>query len=120
MDRRDFTPPGGIGSRISDAAAHRCVRLIRFAGVQNREEFFRGCEIDFIDCIAITDYNSACPQTRSAAMASITIRNLDDDIKQRLRVRAAEHGRSMEMLRSYTYHQILWTKFKENLGSIMG
>jgi plasmid stability protein len=29
-------------------------------------------------------------------MASITIRNLDDDIKQRLRVRAAAHGRSME------------------------
>ena len=29
-------------------------------------------------------------------MASITIRNLDDDIKQRLRMRAAEHGRSME------------------------
>lgn len=29
-------------------------------------------------------------------MGSITIRNLDDDIKQRLRVRAAEHGRSME------------------------
>ncbi len=29
-------------------------------------------------------------------MASITIRNLDDGIKQRLRVRAAENGRSME------------------------
>jgi plasmid stability protein len=29
-------------------------------------------------------------------MASITIRNLDDDVKARLRVRAAEHGRSME------------------------
>ncbi len=29
-------------------------------------------------------------------MASITIRNLEDDIKQRLRVRAAEHGRSLE------------------------
>ncbi len=29
-------------------------------------------------------------------MASITIRNLDDAIKQRLRVRAAENGRSME------------------------
>ena len=29
-------------------------------------------------------------------MASITIRNLDDDIKQRLRLRAAMHGRSME------------------------
>ena len=29
-------------------------------------------------------------------MASITIRNLDDNIKQRLRVQATEHGRSME------------------------
>ncbi|MCY3839506.1 MAG: plasmid stabilization protein [Gammaproteobacteria bacterium] len=29
-------------------------------------------------------------------MASITIRNLDDDVKTRLRVRAAEHQRSME------------------------
>ena len=29
-------------------------------------------------------------------MASITIRNLDDDVKTRLRVRAAAHHRSME------------------------
>ncbi|PZX11785.1 plasmid stability protein [Palleronia aestuarii] len=29
-------------------------------------------------------------------MASLTIRNLDDAVKQGLRVRAAEHGRSME------------------------
>lgn len=29
-------------------------------------------------------------------MASITIRNLDDDLKSRLRVQAAVHGRSME------------------------
>ena len=29
-------------------------------------------------------------------MASITIRNLEDDVKRRLRIRAAEHGRSME------------------------
>ncbi len=29
-------------------------------------------------------------------MASMTIRNLDDDVKARLRVRAAQHGRSME------------------------
>ncbi|MGC2162117.1 MAG: hypothetical protein WA634_09435 [Silvibacterium sp.] len=29
-------------------------------------------------------------------MASITIRKLDDQVKMRLRVRAAEHGRSME------------------------
>lgn len=29
-------------------------------------------------------------------MASITVRNLDEDLKQRLRVRAAENERSME------------------------
>lgn len=29
-------------------------------------------------------------------MASITIRSLEDEVKRRLRVRAAEHGRSME------------------------
>lgn len=29
-------------------------------------------------------------------MASITIRNLDDHLKRRLRIQAAEHGRSME------------------------
>ena len=29
-------------------------------------------------------------------MASITIRNLDDRLKSRLRVRAAQHGKSME------------------------
>ncbi len=29
-------------------------------------------------------------------MTSITIRNLDDALKRRLRVQAAEHGRSME------------------------
>ena len=29
-------------------------------------------------------------------MASITVRNLDDDVKRCLRVRAAENGRSME------------------------
>jgi plasmid stability protein len=29
-------------------------------------------------------------------MASITVRNLDDALKARLRVRAARHGRSME------------------------
>lgn len=29
-------------------------------------------------------------------MAALTVRNLDDDVKERLRVRAARHGRSME------------------------
>ena len=32
----------------------------------------------------------------SLGMASITIRSLDDDLKARLRVRAAKRGRSME------------------------
>ena len=35
-------------------------------------------------------------QRRAWRMASITIRNLDDDVKTRLRVRAADNGRSME------------------------
>ncbi len=29
-------------------------------------------------------------------MASLTIRNLDENVKKQLRIRAAEHGRSME------------------------
>jgi len=29
-------------------------------------------------------------------MAAVSIRNLDDDVKERLRLRAASHGRSME------------------------
>lgn len=29
-------------------------------------------------------------------MAALSIRNLDDDVKERLRMRAAAHGRSME------------------------
>src|SRR3954463_65424 len=32
----------------------------------------------------------------TARMASLTIRQLDDDVKRRLRLRAARHGRSME------------------------
>lgn len=33
---------------------------------------------------------------KGLGMASITIRNLDENLKARLRVRAAHHGRSME------------------------
>ena len=36
------------------------------------------------------------PINLSKFMASITVRNLDDELKQRLRVRAAQHGHSME------------------------
>src|SRR6202007_2714922 len=33
---------------------------------------------------------------KSAGMSSITIRNLDPAVKERLRIRAAQHGHSME------------------------
>jgi len=51
-------------------------------------------------------------------MASITIRNLDDPLKARLRVQAATHGRSMEdeardILR--TAQQRTWTARKSCL-----
>ena len=35
-------------------------------------------------------------QLHETAMATLTIRNLDPAIKERLRVRAAQHGHSME------------------------
>lgn len=47
-----------------------------------------------LDCNAINDYND-CTR-KGATMASITIRNLDEALKRNLRIRAAEHGRSME------------------------
>ena len=52
-------------------------------------------------------------------MASITVRNLDDGLKRRLRIRAAENGRSMEeearaILRTALYHQ---QPEQENLAS---
>jgi plasmid stability protein len=46
------------------------------------------------DINAIIDYNGM--QTESADMSSITIRNLDPAVKERLRIRAAQHGHSME------------------------
>ena len=42
------------------------------------------------ECIDFNDF------IRRGALATITIRNLDDSIKARLRVRAASHDRSME------------------------
>ena len=44
-------------------------------------------------------------------MASITVRNLEEGLKRRLRIRAAENGRSMEeeardILRTALHHQL--------------
>jgi plasmid stability protein len=36
------------------------------------------------------------PLAEVVAMAAVRIRNLDDTVRERLRVRAAAHGRSME------------------------
>jgi plasmid stability protein len=47
-----------------------------------------------VDCNAINAYYVI--DLLESSMASITIRNLEDDLKRRLRIRAAEHGRSME------------------------
>jgi plasmid stability protein len=44
----------------------------------------------FYDSIAVNDSKMECP------MATLTIRNLDDQVKALLRVEAARHGRSME------------------------
>ena len=46
-----------------------------------------------IDFNAIINYDDII---QTGPMSSITIRNLDPAIKERLRVRAAEHGHSME------------------------
>ena len=49
-----------------------------------------------IDFNAINDYNAIIFNPNPTFMASLTIRNLEEDIKHRLRIRAAERGRSME------------------------
>lgn len=48
------------------------------------------------DCNAIIATIELLGDSEDRKMASITIRNLDDEVKTRLRVRAAEHHRSME------------------------
>lgn len=42
-------------------------------------------------------------------MATITIRRLDDDVKRRLRLRAAANGRSMEDEARRLLSQAVWT-----------
>ena len=54
-------------------------------------------------------------------MASITIRNLDEDIKTRLRVRAADNGRSMEEEVRRILRDVVGCKpSTRNLTSIIG
>jgi plasmid stability protein len=53
-------------------------------------------------------------------MASITIRNLDDRLKTRLRIRAAEHGRSMEEEVRQILRQVIGVPAENrNLGEVI-
>ena len=52
--------------------------------------------ISWIATPAINDYNDCIDCNWAATMASITIRDLDERTKSRLRIRAAHHSRSME------------------------
>lgn len=45
---------------------------------------------------AINAYNASGANQEETAMATLTIRNVDAALKARLRVRAAQHGHSME------------------------
>ena len=53
-------------------------------------------------------------------MASITIRKLDDEIKNRLRIRAAQHGRSLEEELRVILHSVAFgvTSY-ENTGGVV-
>jgi plasmid stability protein len=63
-------------------------------------------------------------------MASITIRNLEDSLKHKLRVRAARHGRSMEdearyilraaMAESTGGHQNLFAAIRRRIAPLGG
>lgn len=50
-------------------------------------------------------------------MATMTIRNLDDDVKARLRVQAAQHGRSMEEEARSLLRDALSAKPKAGVGA---
>ena len=52
-------------------------------------------------------------------VATMTIRNLDEDVKARLRVRAAQHGRSMEEEARSILRIALSTPPEANTGSAL-
>lgn len=50
-------------------------------------------------------------------MATMTIRNLDDDLKERLRLRAARHGHSMEEEARSILRAALANRVEEDSGA---
>jgi antitoxin FitA len=56
---------------------------------------------------AVIEYNESAHAQEETSMATLTIRNLDAALKERLRVRAAQHGHSMEAeVRSILQHTL--------------
>jgi plasmid stability protein len=53
-------------------------------------------------------------------MATLTIRDLDDDLKAALRVRAAEHGRSMESEVREILRIALATRVRHRFSGVAG
>jgi antitoxin FitA len=49
-----------------------------------------------IGTLLVTALTALLSATYGLSMATLTVRDLDDSVRDRLRVRAAEHGRSME------------------------
>jgi len=52
-------------------------------------------------------------------MSTLTVRNLDDDLKARLRVRAAHNGRSMEAEAREILRASLTTQPRTGLGTLI-
>lgn len=62
---------------------------------------------------------AAYSETEGVRMASITIGRLDDEVKTRLRVRAAANGRSMEEARIILREAVAREPEPENLASFI-
>lgn len=73
------------------------IRARRWAWVEglSTSTAFARMRSDCIDCVDSVPQIGG-PHHDGCRMATLTIRNLEDDVKARLRVRAATHGHSME------------------------
>ena len=84
---------------VSDEASGTAIGCHAWHGVEY-DSGSRSLDVDTdiarIDINAINDDDDINQTGEAIPMSSITIRNLDPAVKERLRVRAAEHGHSME------------------------
>ena len=101
----DFPPSEGqgLGTAIHERFKGLNLRIVDPPGRRGRNEaliFLTDEDCDRSDAAKELEGE----KTGDASMGSLTIRNLDDEVKRRLRVRAAERGRSMEQ----EVRDILW------------